>query len=224
MPAAPHKLRRLGLVGVLLAVAVFVLAAAGGVSARGEPWSDPDRVATSIEIDDNGIVIRTESKDGGDPETIEILSDGRDGDVIIRGEDCRTLSKRGGKARVKWDIRDLDKLSCIDIDIDESDSDIVEFWGDIHIDRWERIDGDVVAVGGSVYVEGEVDGDVVALGGSVTLDSRAEVDGDAVAVGGDLILHRGSEIDGDAISIGGEIDDAGAYVRGDTVLLDFSLW
>jgi hypothetical protein len=223
MPAAPYKLRRLGLVGVLLAVAVSILAAAGGVSAREEPWSDPDRVATSIEIDDDGIIIRTESKDGGDPETIEILSDGRDSDVIIRGGDCRILSKRGVKARVKWDIRDLDKLSCIDIDERDSDT-VVEFCGDIHIDRWERIDGDVVAIGGSIYVAGEVDGDVVALGGSVTLDSRAEVDGDAVAVGGDLILHRGSEIDGDAISVGGEIDDAGAYVSGDTVLLDFSLW
>lgn len=223
MPAALLKLRRLGLVGILLAVAVPILAAPGGVSAREEPWSDPDRIATSVEIDDGGIIIRTESRDGGDAETVRILSDARDGDVIIRGGDCKILSKRGLKARVNWDIRDLDKLSCIDID--ESDGDaVVEFCGDIHIDRWERIDGDVVAIGGSIYVEGEVDGDVVALGGSVTLDSRAEVDGDAVAVGGDLILHKGSEIDGDAISVGGEIDDAGAYVSGDTVILNFSLW
>jgi putative Mn2+ efflux pump MntP len=45
---------------------------------------------------------------------------------------------------------------------------------------------DVVAVGGNITVSGRVDGNLVAVGGSVTLNADSYVGGDLVVVGGEL--------------------------------------
>lgn len=226
------------LCALIVAAAFLVVLQHPAYAAPGDEksWQEPDRVATSVEIDDDGIVIRTESKNGGDSETIEIVPEGRDDDVIIirdRGHnnDWKRQWKKmwkdefegGGGTHITWSLSDLGDLDCLDLDDNDGDS-IVNFGSDIRIDRDEHIDGDVVAIGGSIYVEGEVDGDVVAIGGSVKLGSRAEVDGDVVALAGDLELRDGSRIDGDAVSVGGGIDDDGARVYGDTVLIEFDLW
>jgi len=58
-------------------------------------------------------------------------------------------------------------------------SNIVQVGVDVHIARDERVDGDVVAIGGNIEVEGEVKGDVVAVLGNVTIDGY--VHGSAVA-------------------------------------------
>jgi hypothetical protein len=242
MPAINPSKRQLGLIGAVIAAALLLVTIpAADVGHAGETyWQDPDRVATSVEIDDDGIVICTESKDGGDAETIEIVSHDNDDVVIIRGEDARKSWKKkwkkewkeawegdcGDRIHINWDWSDFDDLDCFDFDdYDDCDGDtIVHFGSDIHVGKREHIDGDVVAIGGSVYIEGTVEGDVVALGGSVTLGPRAEVEGDVVALAGDLELHRGSEIDGDAVSVGGDVDDDGADIHGDTVLIEFDLW
>jgi hypothetical protein len=225
MSAAPTKTRALGLAGALIAIVVAALFAyADSALARETSWNDPDRVATSIKIDDDSIVIRTESKDGTDPETIEILNDDEDRDEIVwKDKSFIKRSKCGIKARVKWDLSDLSDLGCIDIDRCDDD-DIVRFGDDIHIRRGEDVDGDVVAVGGTVRVDGDVSGDVVAVGGRVIVGSRGRVDGDVVAVAGNLVLHDGCEVDGDAVTVGGVIKDDGARVTGDTVTIDFDLW
>lgn len=87
------------------------------------------------------------------------------------------------------------------IEIDESDA-RVRMFSDIVVRHDERVDGDVVAVLGSVRVEGEVTGSVVAVGGSVTVERGADVGGDAVAVGGGLDLDPGSSVAGESISVG----------------------
>ena len=57
--------------------------------------------------------------------------------------------------------------------------------------------GDVVAVGGSVFVEGTVKGDVVAVGGNGKFGENAKVGGDVVMVGGHIIRDPGAQITGD---------------------------
>jgi hypothetical protein len=86
--------------------------------------------------------------------------------------------------------------------VDEEGSNIVRVFADAKVDSNERIDGDAVAVFGSVEVDGEVTGDVVAVFGSVTLGPHAQVGGDAVAVGGALIQPPGATVSGESVSIG----------------------
>ncbi len=66
----------------------------------------------------------------------------------------------------------------------EKRGDMVQVVGSVTVPPGSQVDGDAVAVGGSVDVKGYVTGDVVAVGGSVTIRPGARVDGDAVAVGG----------------------------------------
>lgn len=56
--------------------------------------------------------------------------------------------------------------------------------------------GDVVAIAGSVEINGDVRGDVVAIGGALRLDENASVAGDAVTVGGRLLRHPDAAVKG----------------------------
>jgi hypothetical protein len=64
------------------------------------------------------------------------------------------------------------------------------------------VDGDVVAVGGSVQVDGQVRGDVVAVGGSISLGDNAVVDDNVVVIGGTLARAPGARIGGEVQQIG----------------------
>ena len=79
---------------------------------------------------------------------------------------------------------------------------IVRLFSDASVAPGERVDGDVVAVFGSVTVEGEVAGSTVAVFGSVDLGPDAKVHGDAVAVGGGLREAPGSHVSGQAVQVG----------------------
>ncbi|MGC4085905.1 MAG: hypothetical protein QM736_28205 [Vicinamibacterales bacterium] len=83
--------------------------------------------------------------------------------------------------------------------------DRVRIGGSVIVDEDESIDGDVVAVGGAVRVDGRVRGDVVAVGGNVTLGPRSIIDGDVTAVGGPLHRSPGAIVRGKAqeVSLGG---------------------
>ena len=80
--------------------------------------------------------------------------------------------------------------------------DIVRLFSDAVVEPGEHVDGDVVAVFGSVRVEGEVDGGVVAVFGSLDLRRGAVVHGDAVAVGGGMRQGDGSRVEGETIELG----------------------
>jgi hypothetical protein len=75
----------------------------------------------------------------------------------------------------------------------ETRGDMVQVVGSVVVPPRVRVNGDAVAVGGSVDVQGYVTGQVVAVGGSVWLREGSRVDGDIVAVGGSV--HR----EGDAV-------------------------
>jgi hypothetical protein len=85
---------------------------------------------------------------------------------------------------------------------DQETGDIVRMGEDVVVERGEVVEGDVVALGGSILVRGRVMGDVVALGGSVRLDSTAVVNGDAVAMGGKVELRPGARLMGQRVSMG----------------------
>jgi hypothetical protein len=79
----------------------------------------------------------------------------------------------------------------------------------------EHVTDDVVAIGGSADVDGEVDGDVVVVGGSANLGPKADINGDVVVVGGSLNQDPGATIDGEVHNIGfGEVFGGGRRWRG----------
>jgi hypothetical protein len=78
----------------------------------------------------------------------------------------------------------------------------VNFGADVTVLEGERIEGDVVAIGGDTIIHGEVVGDVVSIGGNVILHDGASVEGDAVAVGGQVDERGDVEVTGETVSIG----------------------
>lgn len=84
----------------------------------------------------------------------------------------------------------------------DNGSGIVRLFSDAVVAPGERVDGDVVAVFGSVRVEGEVHGAAVAVFGSVDLLPTGRVHGDAVAVGGALREEKGAKVDGQTVQVG----------------------
>ncbi len=80
--------------------------------------------------------------------------------------------------------------------------DIVQFGDDVIIEEGEVVEGDVVAILGSIVIDGMVDGDVVAVGGGITVGAGGEIDGDAVAIGGYVTKEPGGIIRGETVSIG----------------------
>ena len=91
--------------------------------------------------------------------------------------------------------------------------DIFRLGGGVTVGRDERVDGDVVVIGGPIMIQGRVNGDVVAIGGPLVL--RGNVRGDAVAIGGPLRLGADAAVRGDVVVVGGVLRRApGAEVGG----------
>jgi hypothetical protein len=78
----------------------------------------------------------------------------------------------------------------------ESSDDRVRVGASVQVGPDEVVNGDVVAVLGSVEVAGRVTGDVVAVGGSVELGPNAVVEGEVVVVGGTLDRAPGAVVEG----------------------------
>jgi hypothetical protein len=76
------------------------------------------------------------------------------------------------------------------------------FGGSVVVRADEVVDGDVVALGGSVTVDGRVRGDAVAIGGSLKLGPNADVSGDAVTIGGTLTRDPGARVGGKVVDVG----------------------
>jgi len=72
----------------------------------------------------------------------------------------------------------------------------VRFGGDVTVAEDEAIGDDVVAILGSARVDGRVDGNVVAVAGSVHLGPKANVSGDVTAVGGSVDRADGTVVAG----------------------------
>jgi hypothetical protein len=82
-----------------------------------------------------------------------------------------------------------------------SNGERIRIFGDIAVERDEEITGQVVAVFGSVRVDGKVGDQVVAVFGSVVLGTDAVVGGDVVSVGGRVIRNAGAETRGSVTEV-----------------------
>jgi hypothetical protein len=82
------------------------------------------------------------------------------------------------------------------------DGDQVRIGSSVSVNEGEVVDGDVVAVGGSVRIDGQVRGDAVAIGGSMTLGPRADVANNVVVVGGPLRRDPAARVGGRVQTVG----------------------
>ena len=83
----------------------------------------------------------------------------------------------------------------------ETRGDMIQVLGGVTVPRGTKVDGEAVAVGGSVNVYGYVTGDVVAVGGSVRLMPGSRVDGDVTAVGGSVHRDESAIVRGKVIQV-----------------------
>ncbi len=83
-----------------------------------------------------------------------------------------------------------------------SNGDRVRIFGDVTVREGEEVTGQVVAVIGSVKIDGEVGDQVVAVLGSVDLGPHAVVRGDIVSVGGRVRRAPGAQVRGGVTEVG----------------------
>jgi len=83
----------------------------------------------------------------------------------------------------------------------EKRGDMIQVFGSVTVPEGTRVQGDAVAVGGSVHVHGYVTGDVVAVGGSVRLMPDSRVDGDVTAVGGSVNRDESATVKGSVTQV-----------------------
>jgi hypothetical protein len=93
----------------------------------------------------------------------------------------------------------------------------VRVGGDIRVRENEEVGNDVVAIFGSVYIDGKVNGEVVAVGGGVYLGPKADVGGDVTSVGG------GIERSADA-RVSGQINEVKITIPSVRPFVHFSPW
>jgi hypothetical protein len=142
--------------------------------------------------------------------------------IVVDGESVRDTVRYGGadwtdraerrarreqmRERVRDRIRDRVRAKVTadsgDFDIHDGGTGIVRIWSDAHVPVGEVVDGEVVAVFGSVTVEGTVTREVVAVLGSVYLKPGARVDGDVVSIGGTIEQGEGAMIKGESVQLG----------------------
>ena len=187
------RLRRGGLRLPAALAALLSLALVHGVAgARLGATSAPDSGSQvrRIQVSDRGIIV-----DGA------VVSDTTSDDYAGRVH-WRDRSGRRVGERVRERVRARMNRHGGLIEIEDSGTGIVRICSDAFVPAGEVVDGDVVAVCGSVTVEGTVNRDVVAVFGSVHLKSGARVDGDVVSIGGGLDQAEGVTIKGESVQLG----------------------
>jgi hypothetical protein len=93
----------------------------------------------------------------------------------------------------------------------------VRVGGSITVAEDEEVTGAVVAVAGSITVNGRVNEDVVAVGGNVRLGPKAEVRGDVVVVGGTIEREPGAKVLG-------RVSDIGFAIPGIRIRPNWNAW
>lgn len=89
----------------------------------------------------------------------------------------------------------------------------VRFGGDVTVGADEAVGDDVVVILGAAHIEGRVDGAVVAVGGSVHLGPKARVQGDVTAVGGSVERASGAVVEGQINEVRVSAPSIGPFVR-----------
>jgi len=181
-------------VGAALAALALVLACATGARAKSAAPApaapdDSERVLKSFVIDKNGVRIETTARKPGDGPGVNIKIDPTEiHPRVMIGHGDSGLGSSGSHG--------------VGIVVDTDGAGLVRVFADAEVPAGERIEGDVVAVFGSVLVEGAVSGNVVAVFGSVRLAPESSVEGDVVSIGGGLDQARGATVGGESVSLG----------------------
>jgi hypothetical protein len=167
--------------GTALAVALLAGALAAGPAAA----RDTSRVER-IRIDGSGVHVER----AGAGKVVRIEAGDGDG-AVVRIDESGDTSRSREVVHIGPHIR-----------VESDGADRVRMFSDIEVAPGEDVDGDVVALFGSIDVRGRVSGNAVAVLGSVRMHPGARIDGDAVAVGGVLDQPQGAEVGGESVSIG----------------------
>jgi hypothetical protein len=80
--------------------------------------------------------------------------------------------------------------------------DIIRFGGDVRIEENERVQGDVVVMGGSASVDGEISGDLTVIGGTARLGPQSVIRRDLNVIGGRLDRAPGALVVGELNEVG----------------------
>jgi hypothetical protein len=103
-------------------------------------------------------------------------------------------------------------------------ADITQFGHDIRVQPNQQT-SDLVCMGCSIYVRGQVAGDVVAIMGRVVIDDNAQVSGDVVSLVGNVRVNSGAKIAGDVSAVGGSVDrNPTAMIAGDVTSMSGVGW
>jgi len=145
---------------------------------------------TRVKVGDEGITIKTQ-------EGTEVTE--KPGEITL------------GKEGIKITTSDTEETTPTEIKIELpkhtttielNGGDLVKFGKDITVDEGEKVAGDVVAIGGSVRINGLVEGNAVSIGGNVLVSSTGIIEKDAVSVGGDVTSEPGAIIKGETVGLG----------------------
>jgi hypothetical protein len=82
----------------------------------------------------------------------------------------------------------------------------VRIMGNVTVAPDEIVEDDVVVIGGSAHVDGQVNGQVVVVGGAAELGPSAEIHGDVTVIGGTLSRDPAAHVRGKVNEIAGSID------------------
>ena len=153
--------------------------------------ADSARQVERISVSDRGIEI-----EHGGKRVLSTRSGRADGKVVIGDWKFDFDTDSGSRDHRRTHVR----VPGVVVDTDEPG--LVRVFADADVPAGERVEGDVVAVFGSVHVGGHVAGNVVAVFGAVRLEPGAVVEGDAVAIGGMLDHPHGATVNGESVSLG----------------------
>jgi hypothetical protein len=91
---------------------------------------------------------------------------------------------------------------------------VVRIGGSVDVQNDEFVRGDVVVIGGTATINGEVDGEVVVVGGSARFGPQADVHGDITVIGGGVSRASGAVVRGAINEVGfGDIPWRGEWGR-----------
>ena len=150
-----------------------------GSTTTGEPWGESRRYDIPVGLlkpgADNVIAVRISDKGGQGGIT--------EGPVLLRKKGAETAA-----AAPATYAREME--------------DVVRVGGSVTIADDEKVNGDVVAIGGEADISGYVTGSVIAVGGNVYARSGSRIDGDAVTVGGRIEKADDAQIGGEQVTAG----------------------
>lgn len=188
----PGPRRNPGILALLaLAAGLGLTGIASDAPAQSASAVDSGSRVTRLRVSDRGIVVNGET----------VRDSVRDGGGWNDRQDRYDRRERV-RARIRDRVRAQIHADSGTFDIRDGGTGIVRIWSDAHVPAGEVIDGEVVAVFGSVTIEGTVTREVVAVLGSVYLKPGARVDGDVVSIGGSIEQGEGVTIKGESVQLG----------------------